>query len=207
MIRTKVIEETLREGRLNAKTVDSLFGHRIEQGANCSPSSPRRSWTLSRRFLPSAPRTPITSSASGGSGSWSSRPVSRRQVARTMPEGQRRADPRCRPGGLPTPPGVWRRGPGRSRILRLTAEAREQGGLLSYEDLAFRLFNCGIRTIVRDVQALRRRQIEVPSRGQQRDIGPGQTHRVQAVRLYLQGLEAKKSLADCITLSAPLRTT
>ena len=31
--------------------------------------------------------------------------------------------------------------------------------------------------------------IEVPSRGQQQDIGPGQTHRVQAVRLYLQGLE------------------
>src|SRR5262249_40382980 len=77
----------------------------------------------------------------------------------------------------------------RCRILRLTTEAREQGGLLSYEDLAFRLFNCGLRTIVRDVQALRRREIEVPSRGQQRDIGPGQTHRVLAVRLYLQGHE------------------
>jgi Protein of unknown function (DUF1670) len=80
----------------------------------------------------------------------------------------------------------------RCRILRLTAEAREQGGLLSYEDLAFRLFNCGVRTIVRDVQALRRREIEVPTRGQQQDIGPGQTHRVQAVRLYLQGLEANE---------------
>ena len=80
----------------------------------------------------------------------------------------------------------------RCRILRVTAEAREQGGLLSYEDLAFRLFNCGVRTIVRDVQALRRRGIEVPARGQQQDIGPGQTHRVQAVRLYLQGLEANE---------------
>ena len=77
----------------------------------------------------------------------------------------------------------------RARILRVTAEAREQGGLLSYEDLAFRLFNCGLRTIVRDVQALRSRDIAVPTRGQQQDIGPGQTHRVQAVRLYLQGLE------------------
>ena len=75
----------------------------------------------------------------------------------------------------------------RTRILRLTAEARDQGGLLSYEDLAFRLFNCGVRTIVRDVQALRRRELEVPSRGQQQDIGPGQTHRVQAVRLFLLG--------------------
>ena len=34
--------------------------------------------------------------------------------------------------------------------------------------------------------------IEVPTRGQQQDIGPGQTHRVQAVRLYLQGLEANE---------------
>lgn len=75
----------------------------------------------------------------------------------------------------------------RCRILRLTAEARDQGGLLSYEDLAFRLFNCGVRTIVRDVQDLRRRELEVPSRGQQQDIGPGQTHRVQAVRLFLLG--------------------
>jgi hypothetical protein len=64
--------------------------------------------------------------------------------------------------------------------------------LLSYEDFAFRLFNCGVRTIVRDVQALRKRGIDVPTRGQQRDIGPGQTHRVQAVRLYLQGLEANQ---------------
>jgi DNA-binding NarL/FixJ family response regulator len=80
----------------------------------------------------------------------------------------------------------------RARILRVTAEARDQGGLLSYEDLAFRLFNCGVRTIVRDVAALRKRGVEVPSRGQQQDIGPGQTHRVQAVRLYLQGLEANE---------------
>src|SRR5262249_50723786 len=44
----------------------------------------------------------------------------------------------------------------------------------------------------RDVQALRRREVEVPTRGQQQDIGPGQTHRVQAVRLYLKGLEANE---------------
>ena len=73
-----------------------------------------------------------------------------------------------------------------------SASPRRRGtraGLLSYEDLAFRLFNCGLRTIVRDVQALRSRDIAVPTRGQQQDIGPGQTHRVQAVRLYIQGLE------------------
>jgi hypothetical protein len=77
----------------------------------------------------------------------------------------------------------------RARVLRLASEAREQGGLLSYEDLAYRLLNCGLRTIVRDVQVLGRGGVTVPTRGQQQDIGPGQTHRVQAVRLFLQGKE------------------
>jgi len=77
----------------------------------------------------------------------------------------------------------------RARLLRLASEAREQGGLLSHEDLGFRLLNCGLRTIVRDIQVLRRAGVEVPTRGQQQDIGPGQTHRAQAVRLFLEGLE------------------
>jgi hypothetical protein len=45
---------------------------------------------------------------------------------------------------------------------------------------------------VRDVQTLRRREIEVPTCGRQRDIEPGQTHRVQAVLLYVQGFEANE---------------
>ncbi len=37
MIRARLIEEELRQGRLNAKTLDSMFRRRIEEGANCSP--------------------------------------------------------------------------------------------------------------------------------------------------------------------------
>ena len=37
MIRAKLIEEELRQGRLNAKTLDSMFRRRIEEGANSSP--------------------------------------------------------------------------------------------------------------------------------------------------------------------------
>ena len=37
MIRTKSIEDQLRTGRLDAKTLDSMFRRRIEEGANCSP--------------------------------------------------------------------------------------------------------------------------------------------------------------------------
>src|SRR5258705_12987965 len=109
-----------------------------------------------------------------------------------MSESYCTANPRRRPRGFSSPRRLRSPGLRCARSPRLTAEARDQGGLLSYEDFAFRLFNCGVRTIVRDVQALRKRGIEVPTRGQQRDIGPGQTHRVQAVRLYLQGLEANE---------------
>jgi hypothetical protein len=37
MIRSKSIEDQLRQGRLDAKTLDSMFRRRTEEGANCSP--------------------------------------------------------------------------------------------------------------------------------------------------------------------------
>src|SRR5271157_2585542 len=37
MIRTQFIEEQLRHGRLDTKTLDNMFRRRIEEGANCSP--------------------------------------------------------------------------------------------------------------------------------------------------------------------------
>ncbi len=69
---------------------------------------------------------------------------------------------------------------------RMAQEALDQGALLTAEDLAFRIFNCGLRTISRDLQALSELGITVPLRSQQRDIGRALTHRVQAVELYLK---------------------
>ena len=75
------------------------------------------------------------------------------------------------------------------RIMRLTEEAREQGGLLSQEDLAQLLF-CDVRTIRRDIRRLREQQgIHVATRGQQKDIGPGVSHRGVALRLWVEGKE------------------
>lgn len=75
------------------------------------------------------------------------------------------------------------------RIQRLTEEAREQGGLLTQEDLAQLLF-CDVRTIRRDIAELReKREIHVATRGQQKDIGPGVTHKGVALRLWLEGKE------------------
>src|SRR4029077_2703389 len=37
MIPLKLVEDKIRQGRFDAKTLDSLFRRRIEEGANCSP--------------------------------------------------------------------------------------------------------------------------------------------------------------------------
>jgi hypothetical protein len=74
----------------------------------------------------------------------------------------------------------------RRQIARMAQEALDQGALLTAEDFAFRIFNCGLRTISRDRQALAEQDIIVPLRSQQKDIGRAITHRVQAVELYLK---------------------
>ena len=74
------------------------------------------------------------------------------------------------------------------RLMRIADETREQGGLLSQEDMA-EILMCDVRTIRRDIESLRKREIIIATRGQVRDIGPGVTHRGIAVRLWLEGKE------------------
>jgi biotin operon repressor len=74
----------------------------------------------------------------------------------------------------------------RRRLRRLCEEALDQGGLLSQEDLAL-ILTTSESTIKRDLRALRAAGISVPTRGQQRDIGPGVSHKVQTVLGYLRG--------------------
>lgn len=73
-----------------------------------------------------------------------------------------------------------------ARIARLTEEAYEQGGLLSHEDLAC-LLSSSLATIKRDVSQLRGQGINVPTRGQVKDIGKGVSHKSQIVADYLAG--------------------
>ena len=72
------------------------------------------------------------------------------------------------------------------QIERMAHEALDQDALLTAEDLAFRVFNCGLRTISRDLQALAAQDVVVPLRSQQKDVGRALSHRVQAVDLYLK---------------------
>lgn len=82
-------------------------------------------------------------------------------------------------------PAAWRRG----RLLDLCQQALSQGALLTREDLAHHVFFVGTRTISRDLAALRREQPEalIALRSTLQDMGPVLTHRVQIVRLALDG--------------------
>jgi hypothetical protein len=77
----------------------------------------------------------------------------------------------------------------RHRLQRVCIEAFQQGGILTVEDLANRLINCGERTICRDLQALRRKNIIVPLRSTIKDMGRTISHRSLIVKLWLSGKE------------------
>ena len=72
------------------------------------------------------------------------------------------------------------------KVIRLTNEAIDQGGVLSYEDIAFCLTS-SVVTIKRDMIRLRRRGCILPSRGWRQQMGRGQTHKTQILDLYLSG--------------------
>lgn len=73
----------------------------------------------------------------------------------------------------------------RCRVLRMTEEAVDQGGVLTQEDLA-RLLQTDARTIRRAVSLLRSEGHWVPTRGTAKDIGRGQTHKAKIVEMYLR---------------------
>ena len=81
------------------------------------------------------------------------------------------------------------------RICRIADEAREQGGLLTQEDLA-KCLMCSVRSIRRDIVELKERGISLPTRGQQQDIGPTVSHRATAVEKWLEGREPVQIARD-----------
>ena len=75
------------------------------------------------------------------------------------------------------------------RLQRICNEAFQQDGLLTVEDLANRLLNCGERTITRDIQALKQRDIVLPLRSTIKDMGRAITHRELIIKHWLLGME------------------
>lgn len=77
----------------------------------------------------------------------------------------------------------------RHRLQRITNECFQQGGLLTIEDIANRLFNCGERTLCRDIKALKEQNIVLPLRSTIKDMGKTITHRTLIVKEWLSGKE------------------
>ncbi len=75
------------------------------------------------------------------------------------------------------------------RLQRISNEVFQQGGLLTVEDLANRLLNCGESTINRDIRALKAQNIVLPLRSTIKDMGRAITHREMIVRHWLLGME------------------
>jgi hypothetical protein len=70
------------------------------------------------------------------------------------------------------------------RILRLTEEALEQGGVLTQEDLA-RALSVDVRTIRRSVAVLKAEGHLVQTRGAIQGVGRCQSHKVRIIELWL----------------------
>lgn len=75
------------------------------------------------------------------------------------------------------------------RLQRLAHQAYQQGGLLTLEDLAYRLLNCGQRTLVRDLATLKSQGVVLPLRSTIKDMGRSISHRSLIVRQWLAGKE------------------
>ena len=75
------------------------------------------------------------------------------------------------------------------RLERVCTEVFQQGGLLTIEDLAYRLFNCGQRTLCRDLEQLKAKGIILALRSTIKDMGRSISHRAMIVEQWLQGKE------------------
>jgi biotin operon repressor len=75
----------------------------------------------------------------------------------------------------------------RKKIIRIAEEAVEQEAILSQEDLS-KILQVSIRTIKRDISAIKKEGIEVVTRGYLHNIGRGQTHKVKIIGMLLDGM-------------------
>ena len=177
-------------GRLACKTLEAQFRTVIQEGLNCSPFEAEAVVDVVQEVY-----GPYLNGSDGALPPGAIRLVA---VDADEPAGKAVADCRKRTIRLPVHRGaqddrcLQQQGAEafrRSRIPDLCQEALSQGALLTREDLAYRIFFISPRTISRDLQALREKvpMVPLPLRSTVHDIGPVLTHRVQIVRLALEG--------------------
>jgi hypothetical protein len=176
--------------RLASKTLDARFVRELTQGLNCSRFEAEAVLDLVKEvYFPYWDE-------SGGAGPPGR--VTVMAVSAEEPAGKAVRDCETRPVSLTVHRGAQddallkKEGPNgfrRARLTGLCQEAMSQGGLLTREDLAYRIFFVSPRTISRDLAALRLADplTSIPLRSTVHDIGPVLTHRVEIVRLALVG--------------------
>lgn len=176
--------------RLNSKTLDAKFLNEIQRGLGCSRFESDAILDLVKEVyfpffdqasaqVPPGKVTLIAVAADEPAG----KPVAdcqKQTVCLTLHRGQE--DDRL----------ISQQGPAafrQARLLDLCQQALSQGGLLTAEDLAYRIFFVTPRTISRDLIVVRKAHpnVLIPMRSTLHDIGPVLTHRTQIVRLALQG--------------------
>jgi hypothetical protein len=181
--------------RLEAKTLDARFLVTIQEGLGCSPFEARAVLEVVREvYFPfleaeigSAPPGKITLVAVDADEP-AGKPISKcNKVPVCLSVHRGLEDDRL----LQTNGASAFR---QKRLPELCQEALSQGALLTREDLAYRIFFVGTRTISRDLALLRKKDplTPIPLRSTVQDIGPVLTHRVQIVKLALEG----KSMTD-----------
>ena len=186
-----MIRDTEREqlNRLAVKTLDQIFVMRLKEGMGCSMFEAEAVTDLVREVYfpwlanPAAVQAGQLAMTAVSADEPGHKPLAQCKmvpIVLTLHAGESDHRLRLEHG---------RQGIARLRqelIYRMAHEALDQGALLTAEDLAFRILNCGLRTISRDLKALAEAGLTVPLRSQQKDAGRAVTHRAQAVELYLK---------------------
>jgi hypothetical protein len=176
--------------RLAVKTLDDRFLTEIQKGLNCSPFESEAVLSVVREVF-----APLLGTHPGGGPPGTMTVIA---VEADEPAGKPLAQCLKRTVSVLVHRGaeddrlLHESGPEafrRARIPDLCQQALSQGALLTREDLAYRILFVSPRTISRDLHWLRLTDPDspVPLRGTVQDIGPVLTHRVQIVRLALQG--------------------
>jgi len=189
MIQTYAHQKELHEERLNIKTLERLFANVITEGTNCSPFESDIIVEKAKEVFA------IGDHAEGqilhpGQMVWTAidineppgKPLRGCQLRRIiLTHIATKEDTEVRRAYGPS-------AKRQQQILRMTVEAKDQQALLTQEDLA-EILDTDVRTIRRDIQTLRKGGMTVPTRGQIKDIGPGVTHKVKAISLFLEEKE------------------
>ena len=178
-----------RWNRLSAKSLDQQFVSEIINGLNCSPFEAEAVletvyrvfgdyFDTSDNLKPGQIKLSVVSIEAPGS----QRLSEAKQVTVTLTLSDDKED-------LPIRKQSGVVGLRRHRIQRICQQALDQGGLLTAEDLAYRIFNCGQRTICRDLQHFRDSDILIPLRSTIKDIGRTLSHRLLIIKQWAQGKE------------------